>query len=246
MSNISARLRLLRTALMRRFIYTDIVAMAEQYGLSIRDVCADVEPFEFAALATGSPLSGPDFSVLREADFTAADAYAAGWSSEPSVGRFLGRLAAARRAAVVIELGCFVGWSTAHIALALAKSNPAGRVHYLDYDRRYLDTAGANLRRLGLEAQGQPHQGMSTDPAVQSALPAKADIVFIDTSHDYECTLQEIDHYGARLNPGGCLVLHDSLSASGVRRAVYERKDRFRVATFATERSNGITVLWPQ
>lgn len=245
MSNLSERLRLLRTAFTRRFIYTDIVAMAEQYGLSIRDVCADVEPFELAALAAGTAQPGPDFSALLEAEFTAAEDYAAGWSSEPTVGRFLGRLTAAGRRAVVIELGCFVGWSTAHIATALAAGVPGGRVHYLDYNPRYLAAATANLLRLGLAGQGVPHLGLSTDPEIQRALPAKADLVFIDTSHDYDCTLQEIDHYGGRLNPGGCLVLHDSLSASGVRRAVYERKGRFRVATFATERSNGITILWP-
>lgn len=246
MKNLTDRLRLLRAALTRRFIYTDIVTMAEQYGLSIRDVCADVEPFELVALAAGVAPAGPDFSALREADFTATEEFAAGWSSEPTVGRFLGRLTAAGRRAVIIELGCFVGWSTAHIATALAAHVPQGRVHYLDYDPRYLAAATANLRRLGLEGLGVPHLGMSTDVQVQQALPARADLVFIDTSHDYQCTRQEIDHYGARLNPGGCLVLHDSLSASGVRRAVYERKSAFRVATFATERSNGITVLWPK
>ena len=57
---------------------------------------------------------------------------------------------------------------------------------------------------------------------------------------------RKIDHFGARLRPRGCLVLHDSLSAPGVRRAVFERRDRFRVATFATERSNGLTILWPR
>lgn len=220
--------------------------MAERYGLGIRDVCADVEPFELLALATGRPAGGPDFSILREEEFTASEAHAAGWSSEPTVGRFLGRLTAARQDPVVIELGCFVGWSTAHIALALASTGSQGRVHYLDYHLGYLTAATANLKRLGLAERGVPYQGMSTDPAIQQALPAQADIVFIDTSHDYQCTLVEIDHYGARLRPGGCLVLHDSLSASGVRRAVHEKRSAFRAATFATERSNGITVLWPK
>jgi predicted O-methyltransferase YrrM len=246
MSSIPDRLRLLRTALTRRFIYTDVVSMAERYGLSIRDVCADVNPFELSDLASGSPVSGPDYSALQESDFTATESYAAGWSSEPSVGRFLGRLVVARQATVVIELGCFVGWSTAHLALALRGHSRPGQVHYLDFNPRYLAAATANLRRLGLEAQGVPHLGLSTDPLIQQALPDKADIIFIDTSHDYSGTLQEISHFGARLKPGGCLVLHDSLSASGVRRAILENRHKFRVATFATERSNGITVLWPK
>jgi len=246
MSSLPDRLRLLRTALTRRFIYTDVASMAERYGLSIRDVCGDIEPFEFVALASGRAPEGPDFSVLREEHFTASEAYAAGWSSEPTVGRFLGRLAAARKDPVVIELGCFVGWSTAHIALALAAGGSQGRVHYLDYSANYLAAATANLQRLGLGGFGVPYHGMSTDPVIQQALPAKADIVFIDTSHDYKFTLVEIAHFGARLNPGGCLVLHDSLSASGVRRAIHQSRNDFRVATFATERSNGLSVLWPK
>lgn len=244
--NLRSRLQLIRTALTRRFIYTDIVAMAEAYGVSIRDVCADVEPFELAQLAAGVAPGGPDFSPLRESDFGAAEGYTAGWSAEPTVGRFLGRLAFVRRASVVIELGCFIGWTTAHVAVALRQIDPQARIHYLDYESRYLEAATANLRRLGLEQHGVPHLGMSTDPRVQQALPARADLIFIDTSHDYECTLAEIEHYGARLQPGGCLVLHDSLSAPGVRRAIYERRTAFRVATFATERSNGLTVLWPK
>ncbi len=245
-ANLRPRLQLIRTALLRRFIYPDIVAMAREYGISINDVCADVEPFELAALAAGTLLPGPDFSVLRESEFTDTEAYTEGWSSEPSVGRFLGRLAAARQGAVIVELGCFVGWTTAHLALALARQVPAGRLHYLDNEPRFLEAATANLRRLGLDGLGVPYLGMSTDPRVQQRLPAQADIVFIDTSHSYVDTLVEIDHFGARLRPRGCLVLHDSLSAPGVRRAVFERRDRFRVATFATERSNGLTILWPR
>ncbi len=246
MSSIPDRLRLLRTALTRRFIYADVVAMSERYGLSIRDVCADVEPFELADLTQGGKPPGLDFSALREAEFTATESYATGWSSEPTVGRFLARLTVARKARVVLELGCFVGWATAHIATALSRHVPDGRIHYLDHNPRYLSAATANLRRLGLDGLGVPHLGLSTDPRIQQSLPAKADIIFIDTSHDYEPTLQEIDHFGARLTPGGCLVLHDSLSAAGVRRAVHERRAAFRVATFATERSNGISVLWPR
>lgn len=75
MSSLPGRLRLLRTALTRRFIYPDVVAIAERYGLSIRDVCADVEPFELISLATGRPTAGPDFSMLREEEFTASEAH---------------------------------------------------------------------------------------------------------------------------------------------------------------------------
>jgi predicted O-methyltransferase YrrM len=246
MKNLTDRIRLIRTALTRRFIYTDVVEMAREYGAGITDVCGDLEPFALLQRINGAserPLDFPDFDLA--AFNRATESYTAGWSSEPTVSQFLGRLVFAKRAQVVIELGCFTGWSTIHMAYALKQAG-AGRIHYLDYEQRFLDHASASLRHLGLEAQGEPLRGMSNDPAVVSRLPAVADIVFIDTSHDYRPTLEEIDLYGKRLAPGGCLVLHDSLSAPGVRRAVFERRDRFHVHTFATERSNGLTVMFPR
>jgi predicted O-methyltransferase YrrM len=245
-TNLAHRARLVRVALTRRFIYTDIIDMAREYGAGITDVCGDLEPFALVGKITGRQegvLQFPDFDLTAFNRET--EAYTAGWSSEPSVSEFLGRLVAARRACTVIELGCFTGWSTIHMAHAL-KQTGAGKIHYLDYDSRFLAHATESLRRLGLDAWGEPLQGMSNDPAVLARLPTEADVVFIDTSHDYLPTLEEIALYGRRLTPNGCLVLHDSLSAPGVRRAVYESRERFHIHTFATERSNGLTVMFPR
>ncbi len=245
-SNLSTRLRLLRIALTKRFVYGDLAAIMRDHGMSITDVCGDTEPFSL--LAKLSPDRQPllEFPAFDPAPFNRTDAaYTDGWSSEPSVSQFLGRLVHAKRARTVIELGCFTGWSTVHMAHALRQTG-SGHIHYLDYDQRFLDQTAGNLRRLGLADLATPLQGMSTSPEVLRRLPAEADVVFIDTSHEYQPTLEEIALYRARLAPGGCLVLHDSLSAPGVRRAVRESLDRFHVHTFATERSNGLTVLLPR
>jgi predicted O-methyltransferase YrrM len=78
---------------------------------------------------------------------------------------------------------------------------------------------------------------------VLAALPPQADLIFLDTSHAYPDTLEEVLAYAPRLAPGGCLVMHDSISIAGVRRSLEELPDRFRRLTFATERGNGVTVL---
>jgi predicted O-methyltransferase YrrM len=246
-NNIAPRLRLLRTALFRRFIYPDVVKVAEEYGLSYRDLPANIEPFEFARdLTSGTAAPPPDFAALIEPSeaFTPPGAPLV-FNSEPSVGRFLGQLAHYLNAQTVVELGCFVGWSSAHLALALKASNRGGRLFCVDYMQRYLDVAMANLRRHGLSDLATPVCGRSLDAAVMAALPEKIDIVFLDTSHAYPATRDEILAYAARLTPAGCLVLHDSTSASGVRRSVQEVASRFNVLTFATEQSNGVTVLRP-
>jgi len=242
--NLSPRLRLLRTALTRRFVYGDVVAMARDYGMDYLDLRADTEPIAFARelLGPGAPEPPPDFANLIEAadKFTPPGAPAK-FNSEPSVARFLGQLVFYRRAPVVFELGCFVGWTTAHMALALS-ARGGGRLHAVDASAEYLAVMLANLRRHHLDGFVTTVRGFSTDEAVLRALPPQADVIFLDTSHSYPATLNEINLYAPRLAPGGYFVLHDSTCASGVRRSVAEATG-FRVLTFATEHSNGVTVL---
>jgi predicted O-methyltransferase YrrM len=243
--NIRPRLRLLRTALTRRFVYADVVVMAREYGLDYRDVSADTEPFGFVrSLSAGSQAAPPDFAALvgPVGSFTPPGAPPL-FNSEPSVGRFLGQLVFFSRPKVVVELGCFAGWASAHMALALRAAGQGGRIFCVDYVQEYLDVTLANLRRLGLAELATPVRGLSLEPAVMGALPARIDVIFLDTSHAYPDTRDEILAYAPRLSPGGVLVLHDSVSASGVRRSVQEVANRFNVLTFATEQSNGVTVL---
>jgi predicted O-methyltransferase YrrM len=243
--NLRPRLRLLRTALTRRFIYDDLMALVRDYGADYRDVRANQGPLDFAHQLFGAALEpAPEFEQLVQpfATFTPAGA-PVGFNSEPSVGRFLGQLVFHRKMETIIELGCFVGWTTVHLALGLRARGARGRIHCVDYMPEYLDQMQANLRRHGLEGCVTPRRGMSLDPAILAALPTKADLIFLDTSHSYPDTLQEILAYAPRLAPGGCLVLHDSVSLPGVRRSLEELPDRFHRLTFATERSNGVTVL---
>ena len=243
--NIAPRLGLLRTALFRRFIYPEVVKVAEKYGLSYRDVRAGVEPIEFVRnLLAGNAAPPPDFaSLIEPLESFMPPGAPYHFSSEPCVGRFLGQLTYYRNAQSVVELGCFVGWSSAHMALSLKACDRGGRIFCVDYMQDYLDAAMANLRRHGLGGIATPICGKSLDAAVMAALPDKIDIVFLDTSHAYPSTRDEILAYAPRLARAGCLVLHDSISADGVRRSVNEVADRFSVLTFATEQSNGVTVL---
>lgn len=244
-SNFGPRLRLLRTVLTRRFVYADITAMARDYGMDYHDVCGDIGPLDFAARVFGSRLEpAPDFAGIIEPPekFTPPDAPFE-FNSEPSVARFLGQLVFQRRAQTVIELGCFTGWTTAHMALALQARGSAGHIYCVDYMQEYLDLTLANLRRHGLDRLVTLVRGLSLDAAVVATLPARADVIFLDTSHAYPDTLREIDLYAPRLTAGGCMVLHDSISAPGVRRSLLEVRGRYRIHTFATERGNGVTVL---
>lgn len=241
-SNLSDRLRLLRVALTRRFIWSDLTAMVKAHGFELRDVRANTHPFRFAEAFPGTR-PAPAFAerLGRGEDFLLAQTFA--WNSEPSVSEFLGELAFRQRPAVVVELGCYVGWSSAHLALGLQAAGNGGRLWCVDPDERFLAAARENLTRRSLAENVTFVQGLSLDAAVLAALPAAIDLLFLDTSHEYSPTLQEIATYAPRLSPGGCLVLHDSISQDGVRRAVCDHWNTFECLTFATEYGNGVTVL---
>jgi predicted O-methyltransferase YrrM len=243
-SNIAPRLALMRTALARRFIYDDLVSMTRAYGMDYQDLSANLGPIDLAnRVFTADP--APDFSTLLGSPeaFTPNRAPSL-FNSEPSVARFLAQLVFHRRAHTIIELGCFVGWTTAHLAAAMRATGVNGRIHALDYMQDYLDVMHGNLSRHQLDHLVSPIKGLSLDPHILAALPSAADIIFIDTSHAYPDTRDEILAYAPRLAPGGCIVLHDSISAPGVRRSIFELRDQFDMHTFATERSNGVTVLF--
>jgi predicted O-methyltransferase YrrM len=231
--------------LTRRFVYHDLIRLVRDYGPEYHDVRGDTGPLDFAQDLFGAQIErAPDFAstVQPWQTFTPAGAPAI-FNSEPSVARFLGQLAFYRRPQVIVELGCFVGWTTAHLALGLQARGGSGRIFAVDYMQEYLDVMRANLGRHGLDALVTPLRGMSLDAAMLAALPPQADLIFLDTSHAYPATLQEILAYAPRLAPGGCLVMHDSIGLPGVRRSLEELPDHFRRLTFATERSNGVTVL---
>lgn len=248
LSNLGPRLSLLRTALTRRFIWHDLTAMVKAHGYELREIRANTHPLRFARhfAGPGAATTPPDFSgrIGSPDNFLLACTYA--WSSEPSVSEFLGELAQAQGAGTVVELGCYVGWTSAHLALGLQAVGRGGKLWCVDYDARFLEAARTNLTRLGLAGQVGFVSGLALDPAVLAALPADIDLLFIDTSHEYQATLDEIAAYLPRLAPGGLIALHDSISQDGVRRAILDRWPDFETLTFATEFGNGVTVLRPR
>jgi predicted O-methyltransferase YrrM len=243
-TNILPRLRLMRIALFRRFIYNDLITLVTDYGVPYNDVYGNIGPFDVAkgyGFKSNNPKTLAFESIEPPESFT-PDFSEINVNSESSVARFLGQLVFCRDAKIVIELGCFVGWTTAHMALAM-KTAGTGVIHCVDASQQYLDILTKNLDRHELGEYVKTINGFSMQKDVLESLPASVDVIFIDTSHTYPATRDEILEYEKRLAPGGCLVLHDSINTPGVRRSIFELRDKFLIHTFATERSNGLTLL---
>jgi predicted O-methyltransferase YrrM len=210
----------------------------------ITDIRANANPLTFVEALVGNKIPIPNFAETLGMTNNFERLGTPKWSSESSVSEFLGELVFRLHARTVVELGCFIGWTSAHLALGLREAGMKGKLWCVDSEARFLEDARANLARLELDQLVTFLCGQSTDEALLANLPSVIDVVFIDTGHSYETTRKEIVTYAQRLNPGGCIILHDSIGFPGVRRAVAEVWDQFHSLTFATERSNGVTVLW--
>ena len=120
----------------------------------------------------------------------------------------------------VLELGTRSGVSTA--ALLAGVERHGGHVWSVDLD--------ANCINLFEHPQWTFTCGDSCDPEIAEFLSIRGerecfDLIFIDTTHQYEITQAELALWGPHLKPGGTILLHDTETFPGVRRAAQEFAD---------------------
>lgn len=243
--NLNYRMGLIKAALRGKKFWRKVdstLLQGEPVPLSYRGIKGNVNPFDFVRQLDGSFDVSAFSRIPSSAEFNRPGLPA--WSSEPGTSRFVGELAARMGAKTVIEIGSFVGYTSAHLAAALQTTG--GRLWCVDIAQNLIDVARENLSRLKMNDRVSFVCGLSQDPATFAALPEKADLIFIDSSHIYADTQQEISIFRKRIAPGGALVLHDSIYFEGVRRAVGEVQTEFETLTFASEGGWGVSVLRPR
>ena len=128
----------------------------------------------------------------------------------------LGRLLAlARGRREVVELGTGTAWT----AIALAVADPARRVTTFDpivrpERRRYLELAGPRARAR-IELRDEPGDRGPGDLG-------GVDLLFVDSSHEREPTVREVEAWRPALAPGALVVFddYDHPDYPGVRQAI--------------------------
>ena len=106
----------------------------------------------------------------------------------------------------VLELGARGGNST--LAFLAAAEAVDGFVTSVDIEK-----VTDNLRGL---APWREHPRWTfihsddMDPKILHKLPAEVDVLFVDSSHEYEHTLHELYAYMPRVAPGGVALFHDT------------------------------------
>lgn len=174
----------------------------------------------FTLEQTGVPLLGhegymrmeglePAMRTLRILSRTASER-----RDYPNIHEHLAEIEASARG-VVLELGSREGASTA--ALLDGVGVRGGRVFSVDIDPAFADswkghplwhfTACDSCDVKRLRAEG---------------LPEELDVLFIDSEHTYERAKRELETWAPRVKPGGVIIMHDTESFPGVKKAAQE------------------------
>ena len=135
----------------------------------------------------------------------------------------------------VVQLGHYAGYSTLMIGFCFINSGSPGRLVSIDLDPEVTAYTQKWVDRAGLSPRITLLCGDSSDPGLAeeaiTELGDGPDLIFLDSSHAYEHTLNELDLWYPLLRPGGLILLHDvsefatefdATKQGGVRRALDE------------------------
>jgi predicted O-methyltransferase YrrM len=114
----------------------------------------------------------------------------------------------------VLELGTYRGFSTLILADILSTNARAGRIVTVEAIPAFQESAKGCLEAAGLSGSVQFVSGFSIDRRVldQVQVVAPYDMMYIDTSHEYEQTLGELQTYlidRPMIRPGAMVFFHD-------------------------------------
>ena len=175
---------------------------------------------------------GDTTAATAQAGLLAALDGVEGWFSPDQVARLAERARAVPPGGRIVEIGSFRGRST----IAIARCSPPGvEIVAIDphagTDRGPQEIAGfaaaaaddheaflANLDRAGVRDRVIHVRRFSEEALAEVAGPV--DLLHVDGAHRLVPARHDLRSWGARVPPGGCLLVHDAFSSVGVTGAI--------------------------
>jgi predicted O-methyltransferase YrrM len=168
----------------------------------------------------GTDYVPPVYSDLSEAEWTGLRAWYAETDRSGPIGEcavplisLLHGLVMGSRVARIAQLGTCAGYSALLLGWMLRRMGAPHGLFSLDLDPATCELARRWIERAGLKEFVEVAQRNSLDPqspaAAKQYLEGDPELIIIDSSHEYQATLDELDLWYPALAPGGILVLHD-------------------------------------
>jgi predicted O-methyltransferase YrrM len=114
----------------------------------------------------------------------------------------------------IVQLGHYYGYSALLVGFMLRAMGAGGKLFSIDIDPKATEFTQRWVDRAGLRGQVQLHLGDSAAKAsLEASVRALGDmpqLILLDSSHQYEHTLRELDLWVPRMKPGSIMLLHDT------------------------------------
>lgn len=155
-----------------------------------------------------------------------------GWLSTDQARRLYAAAAACPPDGRIVEIGSFRGRSTIVLASAAPEGAEVVAVDpHAGTDRGPGEIAGfareaagdraafeANLGGAGVRARVRHVAAFSG--AAHELVPGPVDVLYVDGAHRYRPARADLRDWGARVRPGGSMLIHDAFSSVGVTLAI--------------------------
>lgn len=157
-------------------------------------------------------LSESEWQILREWFLDTEEKEMAGECSIPAIS-WLTSYLSGNSISRVVQLGTYAGYSTLLLGWTLRRMGKPHSLLAVDNNEGITAYTDTWLTRAGLHEIVHQHVGDSAAPDLPALareyFGAPPQLVFVDSSHQYDHTLRELDLWYAALPPGATMVLHD-------------------------------------
>lgn len=159
-----------------------------------------------------SDLSEAEWGVLRDWYAETDSSGPIGECAVPLIS-FLHGLVMGNRATRIVQLGTCAGYSALLLGWMLRRMKASHGLFSLDIDPAMCAMTRRWIARAGLEEFVEIAERNSLERqspmAAREYLGGEPDLIIIDSSHEYQATIDELDLWFGALAPGGIIALHD-------------------------------------